>query len=176
MTAWAGPDRQMTSDDTEADVARHITITGTRTVTDIEHARVDTLFCDHLRPFAGTDAHFYVGGASGIDTLALGWLARHALSSITVVVPCTLDQQPPDAADEVARWHDRGRLSGVVELGADALTTASYHARNRWMVDRSQLVIAFPRDLTPVGGTWYTADYGRTRGLGILIAAPLRVL
>lgn len=174
MTAWNAVHRQMTSGDTRAvDVARSITVTGTRAVTSADHPRVETLFGEHLGPFARDDAHFYLGGAAGIDTLALQWLARRTAASFTVVVPCHLRQQPPEAVEEVGRWRESGRLTAVVELGAARLDTAAYHARNRWMVDRSRLVVAFPRDLAAAGGTWFTTEYGRQRGLGVHIAPPL---
>lgn len=41
--------------------------------------RLGGVFTDYLRPFADPDAHFYLGGAAGIDTAALEWLAEHTL-------------------------------------------------------------------------------------------------
>ncbi|MDT8913543.1 hypothetical protein [Amycolatopsis sp. PS_44_ISF1] len=136
-----------------------MTITGTRTISAESKARLPDLFDSYLRPFADRDAHFYLGGAVGIDTVALDWLADHSQASLTVVVPCTVVEQPADAASSIRRWQDAGRLVQLVELGADRLGTAAYHVRNRWMVDRSGFVIGFPSNTQPASGTWYTMNY-----------------
>ncbi|CAL9624858.1 hypothetical protein SUDANB95_05902 [Actinosynnema sp. ALI-1.44] len=54
---------------------RNITITGTRAVDANDVARLNALFNDYMAPFA--TAHFYIGGAAGIDTDALDWLAEY---------------------------------------------------------------------------------------------------
>ena len=140
-------------------MARSVTITGTRSI-DVEAApRLTGLFDDYLRPFADPDVRFYLGGAAGVDTAALDWLAERTQAILTVVVPCTVADQPAPAADAIARWNLQGRLAEVIELGAGKLSTSAYHARNRWMVDRSGFVIGFPRGTDPTSGTWYTVNY-----------------
>ena len=145
-------------------MARSVTITGTRSVDKAAESRLGTVFTDYLRPFADPDAHFYLGGAAGIDTAALEWLAEHTQVALTVVVPCTVTDQPPVATDAIARWSQRARLVQVVELGASRLGRPAYHARNRWMVDRSGFVIGFPRGTDPASGTWYTVNYSAEQG------------
>ncbi|GAA3432296.1 hypothetical protein GCM10018954_018990 [Kutzneria kofuensis] len=44
-------------------MARHVTITGTCSVPAEFEAQLAALFDDYVRPFAGPDAHFYLGGA-----------------------------------------------------------------------------------------------------------------
>jgi hypothetical protein len=150
-------------------MTRAVTITGTRsTAQDLE--TYAAFFAAYLGPFAGDDAHFYIGGARGIDSLSLLWLAGRATSRITVVVPGTLDQQPADARQAIAR--SRTRIAEVVELRAAELGTPAYHARNRWMVDRSSMTIGFPlADQTPEGssGTWQTLTYAATQAKPRLI-------
>jgi hypothetical protein len=136
-----------------------VTITGTRSIATESEARLLSLFDDYLRPFADPNAHFYLGGAAGIDTAALDWLAEHTQAGLTVVVPCTVADQPTVAGEAIRRWQRRGRLAEVVELRADELGTSAYHARNRWMVDRSGFVIGFPQGTEPTSGTWYTVNY-----------------
>jgi predicted Rossmann fold nucleotide-binding protein DprA/Smf involved in DNA uptake len=150
-------------------VARSVTITGTRSVDEDTALLLAGLFADYLRPFADADAAFYLGGAVGIDSAALDWLAEHTQAGLTVVVPCTVADQPAAAAETIARWNNRGRLGAVVELDAQRLGTEAYHARNRWMVDRSGLVIGFPRAGEPTSGTWYTVNYGADQGKPTLI-------
>jgi predicted Rossmann fold nucleotide-binding protein DprA/Smf involved in DNA uptake len=149
-------------------VSRFITITGTRNVNQSSE-QLDHLFGAYLGPFAQPDAHFFVGGAVGIDTMSLDWLADHSSSLLTVVVPCTVADQPTTAAAAIRRWRDLGRLADVVELGADRLGTDAYHARNRWMVDRSAMVAGFPQADVRSGGTWFTIDYAADQGKSRLI-------
>ncbi|MER5464600.1 DNA-processing protein DprA [Streptomyces sp. NPDC002668] len=152
----------MTTYDTEL-IMRAVAITGTRST---GHRGLDeyaTLFADYLAPFADR-ARFYIGGARGIDSLSLLWLARRTTAALTVVTPGTLDQQPPDARQAVTRVSDRVDL---IELGAAELRAPAYHARNRFMVDHSSMTIGFPHAAEPESGTWqtlnYTADQGKPR-------------
>ncbi|SFW74707.1 hypothetical protein [Amycolatopsis australiensis] len=158
----------MTFEEEQAGVTRHVTITGTRSVP--AESQLAGLFDDYLRPFAAPDAHFYLGGAVGIDTAALDWLAENSEASLIVVVPCTVVDQPAAAVASIRRQRDAGRLAEVVELGADRLGTAAYYARNRWMVDRSEFVVGFPRGTDPTSGTWYTVNYAAEQGKPRLIA------
>ncbi|GAA4845662.1 hypothetical protein GCM10025787_29690 [Saccharopolyspora rosea] len=146
---------------------RRVTITGPRNLGEVSNADLGGLFDAYLRPFAGGAAHFYLGGAAGIDTAALAWLAEHTNVGLTVVVPCALVDQPAIAVETVNRW--RKRVDEVVELQALELGTVAYHARNRWMVDRSELVIGFPRGTDPASGTWYTLNYAAEQGKARLV-------
>lgn len=143
---------------------RAVTVTGTRSIDGLSAADLDSVFDSYLRPFADPTAHFYVGGAAGIDTAALGWLARHTSAAITIAVPCSVSDQPADAIEAISAWLAQGRITDVAELGAKRLGTAAYHARNRWMVDRSTFVIGFPRGTNPMSGTWYTLNYAAELG------------
>ncbi|SDU62841.1 DNA recombination-mediator protein A [Amycolatopsis marina] len=143
---------------------RHVTITGTRSITAQAETQLTGLFDDYLRPFADPNATFYLGGAAGIDTSALDWLAEHTQAALTVVVPCTVADQPAVAGEAIHRWQRGGRLAGVVELRAEKLGSSAYHARNRWMVDRSGFVIGFPQGSDSTSGTWYTVNYAADQG------------
>ncbi|MEV6639701.1 hypothetical protein [Amycolatopsis sp. NPDC051371] len=149
-------------------MVRHVTITGTRSLS--VESELSRIFDSYLRPFADPHAHFYVGGAAGIDTAALDWLADFSQASLSVVVPCTVADQPAVAAASIRRWQEDGRLAEVVELGADRLSAVAYRARNRWMVDSSGFVIGFPRGTDPSSGTWYTINYAAEQGKPRLIA------
>ncbi|GAY11432.1 hypothetical protein [Pseudonocardia sp. N23] len=139
---------------------RRVAITGTRSIGDAPDDRLAAAFDAYLRPFADSAAHFYVGGASGVDTAALQWLATNTEAALTVVVPCRIVDQPTGSANVIEALRDEGRLADVVEMGATLLGKAAYHARNRWMVDHAGIVIGFPRgDESTGGGTWYTLNY-----------------
>ncbi|MFE6980212.1 LOG family protein [Streptomyces griseus] len=145
---------------------RTVAITGTRRTGHKTPAEYADLFEQYLGPFAPA-AHFYIGGAAGIDSLALLWLADRTAAAITVVAPGTMGRQPAEAQEAVARsW---GRIKEVVELGAAELQAPAYHARNRWMVDRTSMTIGFPHATESSTGTWQTIDYTAEQGKPRLI-------
>lgn len=115
-------------------------------------------FTEYLAPFARAGVRFHLGGAAGIDSLALLWLADETEAELVVVVPAEFEDQPEEARHAVRTVGQAGRLSDLVELGGET-RTPGYHARNRWMVDRSGMVIGFPRKGTTSSGTLYTLDY-----------------
>ncbi|WP_227013366.1 MULTISPECIES: hypothetical protein [unclassified Pseudonocardia] len=107
------------------------------------------LFEEFVAPFARAGTTVHVGGAVGIDTAALDWLARCTDAAIVVVVPCTVADQPDVAAAAVRRWQDAHRLAAVVELGAARLgrtpitpgtggwwTAAGSSSASRWATSR----------------------------------------
>ncbi|MGW5123331.1 hypothetical protein ACWEQ7_04550 [Streptomyces sp. NPDC004069] len=157
----------MTSYDMEMILMRTVTITGTRSTSHKPLGEYAQLFTDFLSPFAA-GAHFYIGGAKGIDSLTLLWLAGNTGAALTVVVPGTVCQQPAEARQAIARVRDR--ITEVVELAARDLNTAAYHARNRWMVDHSEMTIGFPRAGQLRSGTWQTLNYTRDQGKPFLVA------
>lgn len=149
---------------------RNVAITGTRSVGDAPVGELAEAFEAYLRPFAGPAAHVLVGGAPGVDTAALTWLAEHSEAALTVVVPCRIVDQPPGSVAVIDRLRGEGRLADVVELGATIVGKAAYHARDRWMVDHSGLVIGFPRGEESLGGgTWYTLNYAAEQGRARLV-------
>ncbi|MBW0116902.1 hypothetical protein I4J48_16790 [Pseudonocardia sp. KRD-169] len=148
-------------------------ITGTRSIGDAPVDELAEAFEAYLRPFSDDGAHFYVGGASGVDTAALQWLAANSQAALTVVVPCRLVDQPAGSTEVIDRLREAGRLADVVEMGATLLGKAAYHARDRWMVDRAGLVIGFPRGAESAGGgTWYTLNYAAEQGK-VRLVVPL---
>ncbi|MFD8383285.1 DNA-processing protein DprA [Streptomyces sp. NPDC059679] len=149
-------------------MTRAVAITGTRSTAHRDLASYAELFADYLGPFVDPNASFYLGGATGIDSLALLWLAGNASSQITIVVPGTVQQQPAEAQQAITR--SRNRITEIVELRADRLDAPAFHARNRWMVDHSHMVIGFPL-AGPQGtsGTWQTINYGAEQGKPHLI-------
>lgn len=149
-------------------LTRGVTITGTRDV----GGRLEALRAgieEFVAPFAGAGVRFHLGGAAGVDSVCLRWLAAETEAELVVVVPATLAEQPAEARSAVAEAVSAGRLTSLVELGLTARTDG-YHARNRWMVDRSDLVIGFPLAVTEGGGTGHTLDYARSLGRPRLIA------
>lgn len=128
------------------------------------------IFSAYLGPFADEEAHFYIGGAVGIDSLSLLWLADRSTARLTVAVPGAITGQPMEAQEAIATVRERGRLHEAIELHHSRHpSTEAYHHRNRWMVDRSDFVIAFPHGDDQRSGTWYTANYAARQGKPRLI-------
>jgi hypothetical protein len=144
-----------------------VTVTGTRSTGHREPEDYPVLFGIYIRPFALPDTRFYLGGATGIDSIALKWLARETSASLHVVVPGRLDDQPADARHAVAMVRSTGRLAELTELES-TLDTPGYHARNQWMADRSSMVIGFPLSGRDSGGAVWTLEYARSLGLPCL--------
>ncbi|MEV5412050.1 hypothetical protein AB0K60_24830 [Thermopolyspora sp. NPDC052614] len=137
-----------------------ITITGARSTEHRPKSDYDRIFAEYLGPFALPGVTFYLGGARGIDSLALLWLAAETEAVLHVVVPGTLAAQPEDAREAVMASRERGRLAGLIELNSPSHPSVEgYHRRNRWMVDKSELVVGFPRGTDRSSGTWYTLEY-----------------
>ncbi len=146
----------------------NITITGTRNVPAGASDRCEVLFERCMGPFVRDGHAFFVGGAVGIDTLALDWLVGQQ-APVTVVVPATVEDQPGPARDCIRSAQHAG-LAAVVELRhRDFPAPDAYHARNRYMVDRSGLAIGYPRRDSSGGGTWYTLEYAASKGIPHLI-------
>jgi predicted Rossmann fold nucleotide-binding protein DprA/Smf involved in DNA uptake len=140
---------------------RGVTITGTRSTGHRPPSDYPALFEEFIRPFATPSTRFYLGGATGIDSLGLLWLADETKANLTVAVPAKLVDQPADARHAIATAQAANRLDELVELCGEA-RTPGYHARNRWMVDRSDFVIGFPHG--EGGGTVYTLNYAAEQG------------
>ncbi|MFF1483160.1 hypothetical protein ACIGZH_01545 [Streptomyces sp. NPDC058319] len=145
-----------------------LAITGTRQTGHHELSWYVNLFERYLGPWATPETRWYIGGARGVDSLSVLWLAGNSRSRITIVVPGTVAQQPADARQAIERCRDR--IDEIVELGAAELRTPAYHARNRWMVDRSEAVAGFPlAGAEGTSGTWQTINYAASQGKPRLI-------
>jgi len=128
-----------------------ITVTGSRDI-DRETGRI--MFFRHLTPLLGEGRIWFLGGARGIDEWATEWLVESG-ETCRAVVPFTKAEQPRS----VQVWLDK--ISEVVELRLPHSKSA-YIVRNRYMVDRSALVIGFWSGKP--GGTLSTLEYALRNG------------
>jgi hypothetical protein len=141
----------------------NITITGPREVDDIDIRTFGTLFRFFLGSFDKPDVNWFVGGARGVDTIALHWLWLEGVGHITVVVPHFVSDQPECAQKMImdVQTYAPERLH-VVELEHDLFPEApAFHDRNHYMVDRSNLTIGFPHRTRPSRGTRATLQYAK---------------
>jgi predicted Rossmann fold nucleotide-binding protein DprA/Smf involved in DNA uptake len=135
----------------EANLQGCITITGSR---DINRELVEPLFEKHLGPFLQHNKTWYLGGARGVDAWALEWLLNKN-EVCYVVVPFTLEDQPKSVQQIISKAHQ------IVELSLPK-SKGGYHQRNKYMVDRSAIVIGFWSGKP--GGTQATLEYARSKG------------
>jgi len=81
-------------------------------------------------------------------------------------------------AKQTAKWSDdwKDRYNRILELADEKIllqetyTKGCLHARNRYMVDNSSFIIAVYNG--EGGGTKYTIDYAKKKGLRIKILDP----
>src|SRR5215510_10005139 len=141
-------------------MTRAVVISGSRSTEHRPAAEYDALFAEFLTPFVADDATVYVGAAKGIDSLALTWLVARTMARVVVAAPGTVGGQPAEARAAIATALEHGDRVEVVELcHPEFPSLVAYHSRNRWMVDRAGLLVAFPRGNNPSSGTIYTANY-----------------
>jgi len=107
---------------------------------------------------------FYVGMAPGADQMAVELLLGRV--RVVAVVPCDdFDRLWPLELRAVYAGL-MARVDEVVVYPGGSYAPWKPHARNRWMVDRSGLVIAV-YDGRKSGGTYRTVEYARRRGVPV---------
>ena len=116
---------------------------------------------------------FLSGGAVGFDLLAaeavLEVAADYPNVELVIVRPCA-DQTRGWNAKDVARYEAiLARANDVVTL-EPAYRPGCMQARNRYLVDRSSIVLCYLTESS--GGTAYTVRYARSRGVPVLNLAP----
>ncbi len=119
---------------------------------------------------------FYCGMAQGVDTMAaqivLGLREDRPELALKLIAVCP-------HRDQAARWSAKDRGLHAVLLGladeavilSETYTPGCYHRRNRYMVDRSDAVIAGFDGITG-GGTSSTVAYARRKGRRIILVPP----
>jgi len=99
---------------------------------------------------------YYFGGAQGVDSDALEYIAKTQPESIrTVVVPNRVIDQPYPARAAI-----RNYATNVIELNNSG--PDRYFIRNRYMVDHSQKTVSF-YDFRGKGGTLNTMNYAQNK-------------
>ena len=113
---------------------------------------------------------FYgAGGALGFDTLAaqtvLDMKKEHPQLRLILVLPCE-DQTKGWRSEDIAVYEDIKRRSDKVVYVSREYTQDCMHKRNRPLVNHSGTCICYLTRNT--GGTAYTVDYARKKGLRII--------
>ncbi len=113
---------------------------------------------------------FLVGGALGFDTLAaLAVLERkkeHPRLRLVLAIPCQ-EQTRGWRASDVAVYNQICSQADEVRILASSYYSGCMHARNRYMVDRSEICVAYR--VRESGGTDYTVRYAKEQGRRIFL-------
>lgn len=113
---------------------------------------------------------FYgAGGARGFDSLAaqtvLDMKKEYAQLRLILVLPCE-NQTRGWHSEDIAVYEDIKRRSDKVVYVSRQYTPDCMHRRNRHLVDHSGTCICYLTRSS--GGTAYTVDYARRKGLHVI--------
>ena len=110
--------------------------------------------------------YFGCGGALGFDTLAAQTVLRlrktYPQIKLILVLPC-LSQTRGWRPEDIAEYERIKAAADKVVYTSQEYTRDCMFKRNRHLVDNSSLCIAYLTENT--GGTAYTVDYARFKGL-----------
>lgn len=111
--------------------------------------------------------NFIAGGALGFDTLAaecvLSLKERYPQIRLLLALPCP-EQTLRWKAEDVARYEKILAACDKYIYVSERYTPACMHERNRFLVDHSNLCIAYRR-ADAKGGTAYTLAYAQKKGI-----------
>ncbi len=110
---------------------------------------------------------FFTGMSYGFDLLASAVVLEvkkdHAVNLVAAVP--FYGQEKNWSASNIREYHRILSLCDDIKVGYDCYRSGVYHERNRFMVDNSQLVIAYSNG---TGGTQYTVNYAQSRGVPVI--------
>ena len=122
--------------------------------------------------------HFITGGALGFDTVAAATVINmrdnNSLTdsegnpvriTLTIAVPCPTQSSKWSFADK-ALYNSILRSADEVTVISEAYTPDCMFRRNRYMVDSSAYCICYVTKQS--GGSYYTMNYAKASGLGII--------
>ncbi len=149
--------------------------TGHRSIEGSTAAKISEVLPKLLRTLINYGVkHFCVGGALGFDTMAAISIIelKKEFTHITLdlVLPCK---------SQTRFWNDHDRAlyehilseADSVEYLHEAYTSACMHDRNRALVDRSEICVAYLAHSG--GGTAYTVSYAEKKGVSVINVAEM---
>ena len=124
-----------------------------------------------LRRLIGEGVRYFgAGGALGFDTLAAETVLRlkgeYPSVRLILVLPCR-DQTRGWKEADVCRYRDILSRADKVVYTAERYSPGCMHRRNRHLVENSSVCVAYCTRET--GGSAYTAEYARQRGLRLVL-------
>lgn len=150
--------------------AKTCCFTGHRSLSHEEKLKVAVRLREIIAEQIEAGVVFYgAGGALGFDTLAaqtvLDMKKEYPQMRLILVLPCE-DQTRGWHSEDIAVYKDIKRRSDKVVYVSREYTPDCMHRRNRHLVDHSGICICYLTRAS--GGTAYTVDYARRKGLHII--------
>ena len=150
--------------------AKTCCFTGHRSLSDEEKLEVGVRLRKIIADQIKDGVVFYgAGGALGFDTLAaltvLDMKKEYPQLRLILVLPCE-NQTRGWRSEDIAVYEDIKRRSDKVVYVSREYTSDCMHRRNRHLVDHSGTCICYLTRRS--GGTAYTVDYARRKGLCII--------
>ena len=144
--------------------------TGHRVLTAVAREELSAILDRRLSALADVGfTEFRTGGALGFDTLAaervLAMCETHPTCHLHLILPCH-DQDKSWSARERAAFSAIKERAHSVRYMRDTYTPDCMHARNRALVDGSDLCLAYLKK--NVGGTLYTCSYALKQGVRLI--------
>ena len=141
---------------------RELSPTCERALTEILDRRLEALFAIGF-------TEFRTGGALGFDTLAarrvLALRKRHPTCRLVLMLPCPQQAQGWRAAERL-EWERIKAAADAVHFARERYTPDCMHARNRALVDGSDLCLSYLTENR--GGTLYTCAYALKQGVRLI--------
>ena len=118
---------------------------------------------------------FYCGAARGADILCGEIIlsekeTNHPELKLICAIPFKEQARGWDIMEKIQYWELLRRSDRIVQV-CDSYQRGCYHARNRYMVDNSDVLIAIYNG-EPKGGTAYTVNYAQKQGKEIVVINP----
>lgn len=141
--------------------------TGHRTIPFLQRRKIEKRTEEALIEAIKQGYRFFgTGGALGFDTLAAQTVLRlkktYPQIKLILVLPC-LSQTRGWRPEDIAEYERIKAAADKVVYTSQEYTRDCMFKRNRHLVDNSSLCIAYLTENT--GGTAYTVDYARSKGL-----------
>lgn len=121
---------------------------------------------------------FWVGGALGVDMwageilLEMQLLPEYRDLELHIALPCPKHDSAWDVRSQ-KRMAALIRHSAECVIVGDSLNAANYQRRNRYMVDRSDVMLAvYDNDRSIRSGTGMTVHYAQQKGIPIILVHP----
>lgn len=144
--------------------------TGHRTIAEQTRAPLVTLLDKNLKILYNKGfREFRTGGARGFDTMAalriIALREKHPDCKLVLMLPCR-NQADGWRVGERAIWQEILEKADTVHYLFDTYTPECMHARNRALVNGSDLCVAYLTENK--GGTLYTCSYALKNGVELL--------
>jgi len=112
---------------------------------------------------------FYNGGARGFDLLAAEAVLELKKTCpslrLHIIVPCS-NQTRGWREEDVIRYENVTAIADEVKCLSPVYFDGCMHVRNRYMVDNSELLIAYLKSIS--GGSGYTVRYAEGQGKSVI--------